>query len=159
MSQFYESDGVMKGIVALLVLLLVQGCSTPSVILDVSSGKALNQDSLGQDYSVLVRLYQLTVPDYFEVADYHTLLLGDASSLEGSLLAVEEFIVEPGRDYVFQYKREEGAEYKAVAAFYRQVEGDSWRTLSPLENGVLSPMTTRTKIRLTDNRIQVIGKQ
>src|SRR5690554_4909282 len=123
---------VFKRSFVLLVLLLMQGCSTPAVILDISSDKTLNQDTLGQDYSVLVRLYQLTVPDYFEAADYHALLLGDASALGGSLLAVEEFIIEPDRDYVFQFQREEGAEYKAVAAFYRQVEGDSWRRLRQL---------------------------
>lgn len=149
----------VKGFIFLFLFLSVQGCSSPSLILDIKSDETLNQDVRGQNFSVLVRVYQLTSPEYFEQADYHALLAGDVSALGESLLAQEEFIVEPGRDYELQFQREEGAEYKALAAFFRQVEGDQWQAVRQLDNGVFFPMTTQSKIRLINNRILIIGKQ
>lgn len=145
-------------VLALLFVLFLSGCATPAIVLDIRADESLNQDLQGQSYSVLVRMYQLKSPDLFDKADYRLLLDRNPAALGDSLLSHEEFIVEPGQAYRLQFRREDGAEYQGLVAFFRRVEGEQWRVVRQLENGLIKPMTTQSDVRLKDNRIHIVGK-
>lgn len=140
------------------IAFLLGGCSTAAVVLDIQADQSLNQDQHGQNYSVLVRLYQLKSPEQFIKADYQLLLERNPAALGNSLLSLEEFIVEPGQTYHLEFRREDGAEYQGLVAFFRRVEGEQWRVTRALKNGLLKPMTTESDVRLKDNGIYLIGQ-
>jgi len=142
----------------LFMTLVISGCSTATIVLDIRADEELNQDQHGNNYSVLVQLYQLKSPEQFVKADYQLLLERNPAALGSSLLSIEEFIVEPGQTYRLEFRREDGALHQGLVAFFRKVEGEQWRTTRALRNGLFRPMTTESEVRFKDNGIYLIGQ-
>ncbi|MFY0666092.1 MAG: type VI secretion system lipoprotein TssJ [Natronospirillum sp.] len=147
-----------SAVLVLCLAIILSGCSTPAIVLDIRADQMLNQDQQGYNYSVLVRLYQLKSLEQFGKADYQLLLERNPAALGDSLVSYEEFIVEPGEAYRLEFLREDGAEYQGLVAFFRSVEGEQWRLTGYLQNGLLSPMTTEFDVRLKDSGIYLIGQ-
>ena len=111
-------------------------CDTSEAIaLHVHPAKNLNPDRAGLPRSVVVRVYQLGDARSFSSSSFERLWAGAAEGLP----TPEQLIALPGRNQDHSLARDPAARYLAIAANFREREGDSgWRALAPLpaaENG------------------------
>ena len=105
-------------------------CDTVEAIaLHVHPAKHLNPDRAGLPRSVVVRVYQLGDPRSFSSSSFERLWAGAAEGLP----TPEQLIALPGRNQDHSLPRDPAARYLAIAANFREREGDSgWRALVPL---------------------------
>jgi type VI secretion system VasD/TssJ family lipoprotein len=126
---------VLARALALWACLAAVGCGaaqTPrcdsgeAITLHVHPAKHLNPDRAGLPRSVIVRLYQLGDARTFENSSFERVWTGAAEGLPKP----EQLIALPGRNQAHALPRDPAARYLAVAANFREREGDSpWRAL------------------------------
>jgi type VI secretion system VasD/TssJ family lipoprotein len=92
-----------------------------SITLHIHPAKHLNPDRAGLPRSVVVRFYQVGDARAFTTSPFERVWAGAAEGLSKS----EQVIALPGRDQVQSLRRDPGAQYLAVAANFREREGDS----------------------------------
>lgn len=103
--------------------------SAEAIALHVHPAKHLNPDRAGLPRSVVVRVYQLGDPRAFSSSSFERLWAGGAEGLP----TPEQLIALPGRNQDHSLPRDPAARYLAIAANFREREGDSgWRALLPL---------------------------
>jgi type VI secretion system VasD/TssJ family lipoprotein len=95
--------------------------STEAITLHVHPAKHLNPDRAGLPRSVVVRFYQLGDARAFTGSPFDRVWAGGADGLPKP----EQVIALPGRDQVHSLRRDPRAQYLAVAANFREREGDS----------------------------------
>ena len=125
--------------------------------LDFSGRVALNTDRLdmnGLSVPTLVRIYQLRDRKALVQATYDELLAQSDSTLGADLLAQRAIVVKPGGGAQVSIPMEPGAQFVAVAAFFRtpDTELGSWRVV--LARNELDPDQPRV-IELGGNRLSV----
>ena len=99
---------------------------TEAITLHVHPAKHLNPDRAGLPRSVVVRLYQLGETRAFENSSFDRVWAGAAEGLPSP----DQLIALPGRSQAHALRRDPAARYLAVAANFREREGDSrWRAL------------------------------
>jgi type VI secretion system VasD/TssJ family lipoprotein len=105
-------------------------CNTADAIaLHVHPANHLNPDRAGLPRSVVVRVYQLGDPRSFSSSSFERLWAGAAEGLP----TPEQLIALPGRNQDHSLPRDPAARYLAIAANFRERDGDSgWRALVPL---------------------------
>ena len=97
-----------------------------AITLHVHPAKHLNPDRAGLPRSVVVRFYQLGDARPFETSSFDRVWAGAAEGLPKP----EQLIALPGRVQSHALRRDPAARYLAVAANFREREGDSqWRAL------------------------------
>lgn len=100
-----------------------------AIALHVHPANHLNPDRAGLPRSVVVRVYQLGDPRSFSSSSFDRLWAGTAEGLP----APEQLIALPGRNQDHSLPRDPAARYVAIAANFREREGDSgWRAVAPL---------------------------
>jgi type VI secretion system VasD/TssJ family lipoprotein len=129
---------VWAGALALALGLVAVGCggaqrprcdSSESIALHVHPAKHLNPDRAGLPRSVVVRVYQLGDARAFSKSSFEQLWAGAAEGLP----TPEQLIALPGRNQDHSLPRDPAARYLAIAANFREREGDSgWRALARL---------------------------
>jgi type VI secretion system VasD/TssJ family lipoprotein len=127
-----------RAVLALCACLVPIGCgaaqlprcdSTEALTLHVHPAKHLNPDRAGLPRSVVVRLYQLGDARAFESSSFDRVWTGAAEGLPRP----EQLIALPGRNQAHALRRDPAARYLAVAANFRERDGDShWRALVQL---------------------------
>jgi type VI secretion system VasD/TssJ family lipoprotein len=95
--------------------------STEAITLHVHPAKHLNPDRAGLPRSVVVRFYQLGDARAFSSSPFDRVWAGAAEGLPKA----EQVIALPGREQVHSLRRDPRARYLAVAANFREREGDS----------------------------------
>ncbi|HWO11868.1 MAG TPA: type VI secretion system lipoprotein TssJ [Polyangiaceae bacterium] len=120
---------------ALCASLLAVGCggaqlprcgTSEAIALHVHSAAHLNPDRAGLPRSVVVRVYQLGDARTFSSSSFERLWTGAA----GGLPTPEQLTALPGRNQDHSLPRDPAAQYLAIAANFREREGDSgWRAL------------------------------
>lgn len=133
--------------------LVLGACSTPHLNIKVNASNTLNTDESGTSYAVLIRVYQLRDLSQFEKAAYPDLWKADTEILANSLVSVHEFTVEPSIDQSVSIKREEGAKYSGVVAFFRSQEGE-WKVSRKVNHGFI-PASTEMILRVADEHIDL----
>jgi type VI secretion system VasD/TssJ family lipoprotein len=123
---------------ALCVCLAAVGCggaqiprcdTTEAIALRVHPARHLNPDRAGLPRSVVVRLYQLGDARAFNSSSFERVWTGAAEGLP----TPEQLLALPGYDQNHSLPRDPAARYLAVAANFREREGDSgWRALVSL---------------------------
>lgn len=110
-------------------LLLVSGCSTTDVRLNVglSAGAEVNPSVRGRASPVLVRIYQLKNNVRFNGADFLSLYDKDKDVLGDELIAREEQILEPGKTLELELPASPEMRFVAVFAGFRDVGRAQWR--------------------------------
>jgi type VI secretion system VasD/TssJ family lipoprotein len=94
---------------------------TEAITLHVHPAKHLNPDRAGLPRSVVVRFYQLGDARAFTTSTFDRVWTGAAEGLPKP----EQVIALPGRNQVHSLPRDPGAQYLAVAANFRERDGDS----------------------------------
>jgi type VI secretion system VasD/TssJ family lipoprotein len=95
--------------------------ATEAIALHVHPAKHLNPDRAGLPRSVVVRVYQLGETRAFTSSPFDRVWAGAAEGLPKP----EQVIALPGRAQVHSLQRDPRARYLAVAANFRERDGDS----------------------------------
>lgn len=126
---------------------LPQCDTTEAITLHVHPAKHLNADRTGLPRSVVVRVYQLGDAGTFESSSFDRLWTG-----ADGLPKPEQLIALPGRDQAQTLRRDAAAQYLAVAANFREREGDGhWRAVVrlPAPRSSCGPSENAAPIELT----------
>ncbi|HEY6924510.1 MAG TPA: type VI secretion system lipoprotein TssJ [Steroidobacteraceae bacterium] len=110
----------------------------PAAKVDIVVSTDVNPDSARRPSPIVVRLYQLKEEGAFNSAGYFALADKEEATLGSSLVAREEYELNPGvtRELVLKIPPE--ARYLAVVAGYRDLNNSKWKALSPApESGLL----------------------
>lgn len=100
--------------------------STEAIALHVHPATHLNPDRAGLPRSVVVRVYQLGDARAFRSSSFERVWAGAA----GGLPRPDQLIALPGRSQAHALRRDPKAQYLAVAANFRERDGDlHWRAL------------------------------
>ncbi|MCH8532179.1 MAG: type VI secretion system lipoprotein TssJ [Saccharospirillum sp.] len=137
-----------------LMVALISACSTPHLNYTIHTDGSLNPDSTGNNYAVLVRVYQLTVPDSFNTASFDDLWRHSDTVLSGTLLAQHEITLEPGESRTWSLRKENDARYTGVVAFFRDSESAHWKQVRKVNNGPI-PASTELHLHLIQNQLEL----
>ncbi|AJQ93817.1 MULTISPECIES: type VI secretion system lipoprotein TssJ [Gynuella] len=140
-------------ILVLISIVLFSSCATSNLKFQVESSETLNPDVQGNNYAVIVRVYQLTDPRLFDRAPYDELWKTGPDMLADTLISVHEFTVQPGFEGVLNIDKKRGAEYVGVMAFFRSREG-SWKVYQKVKSGVFSK-SAKLKLNVTGSNINM----
>ena len=136
-----------------LSFMLLTSCATSNLKFQVESSEDLNPDGQGNNYAVIVRVYQLTDPRLFDRAPYNELWKTGPDVLGETLISVHEFSVQPDFDGLLNLEKKKGAEYVGVMAFFRSREG-SWKVYQKIKSGMLSK-SAKLKLKVSDFNISM----
>ena len=123
-----SARALARWLVACLVSLACGGApqvprcdSAEAITLHIHPAKHLNPDRAGLPRSVVVRVYQLGDARGFANSPFDRVWAGAGEGLPKP----EQVIALPGRNQVHSLRRDPRAQYLAVAANFREREGDS----------------------------------
>lgn len=98
----------------------------------ISTTNSINPDINNHPSSVVVRIYQLNSPLNFENALYEDLFNAKQNTLGAELIAVNEYLVDPGMSQSFDVEIAATAKFIGVAVGYRSVDMVTWRVIQPI---------------------------
>ena len=141
---------------ALVVIfsLLLVGCATPTLNVQLQAGEDLNQDRQGASYAVLVRFYQLSDPALFSKADVTSLFRQDEELLGVTLINKSELMVSPGIVTELDIPKIPESKYLGVVAFYRSANGAQQTAVKKVNAGKL-PFSTKLQLVLSGNQLSL----
>ena len=102
-----------------------------TIHLAIASHAELNRDDHGVSLPVAIRVYQMKTPDAFWDADY-VQLLDDPDALKPHALRHIDITLTPGRTTVLDQPVTPGAQYVAIAAFFRHPSPNHWKLVIPI---------------------------
>jgi type VI secretion system protein VasD len=155
---FCRSLSVPKALAALVVFLLLAGCSTLSpyshltkLDLRLTAGDHLNPDLNGRPSPIVVRLYELNHAVAFENADFFSLYERAKETLAPDMIAMEELELRPGETVELKVSVQRGSRYVGVVAAYRDLSQTVWRST----HHVAATETTEIKLTLDQSGIRL----
>jgi len=128
---------VIAGWLGAVVAVFIGGCATTPqpelpvpVEISMAASESLNPTEAGRASPVLLRLFELSAPTFFQSADFFTLLgeLGEAQHAE--VVEIHEFTLMPGEIRVLRRRTDLATRFLGVAAGYRDLESSAWRALA-----------------------------
>ena len=122
-------------VVAALVLAVIGGCAsapkpTPAKITLAVAADA-NPDIEGHPAPIVVRIYELKEEGGFNSADYFRLIDREQEVLGSSLIAREEYELQPGESRNWELKIPPEAHFLGAAAGFRDLNNSHWKALLP----------------------------
>lgn len=134
------------------------GPSTPPVKepmlfeVDIEANAQVNPSENGRPSPILVRLYELRNDALFNEADFFNLYNNDKTTLQGDIIAVEQFILRPGEVKQIRRKTNPQATTFGVLVAYRDLPNATWRTSYKLptarDDRWFNPILKDQKLRL-----------
>jgi len=150
---------LLRGIGAVLVVAgSLAACSkavappkpVPTVIAPtLTASERVNVDARSRSTPVVVRLYQLKSTAAFDAADFFSLFERDQQVLGDTLVAREEWVLQPGQVLKLDPREVEGVKELAVFAAFRDIDRAAWRATVPIVNN----RTNEIAVRIEDNRV------
>jgi type VI secretion system protein VasD len=95
----------------------------------ISASDNINPDINGTPSSVVVRIYQLGNRINFDNASYEQLFANTGNNLGTEFIAVNEYLVDPGKRIELDLEISENTSYIGVVVGYRSVDMVTWRTV------------------------------
>ena len=118
-----------------LVLEVVAGCaSAPKPVqakAAVVAAANVNPDIESHPAPIVVRVYELKEEGAFKNADYFKLMDREQEALGTSLVAREEYELQPGESRTWDLKIPPEVHFLGVAAGYRDLANSSWKAVLP----------------------------
>lgn len=99
----------------------------------------LNTDEQNNSLPVNVHVYQLSSVDKFESANFNELWLNFKNILGDTLLAENEFNLNPKEEKVVQFQQEKSARYIGIVAIFRTPSNQNWRIIEKLSDNISYP--------------------
>ena len=122
----------------ILVVVLVMSCGCSSSPPKPTPVKAalvtavdVNPDIEGHPAPIVVRLYELKEAGAFNNSDYFRLIDREQEALGASLVAKEEYELQPGESRTWELKVSGEARFVGVAAGFRDLANSHWKVLLP----------------------------
>jgi type VI secretion system protein VasD len=124
-----------RTVILALVLAGVAGCAstpkpTPAKAALVAAAD-VNPDIEGHPAPIVVRIYELKEEGAFKNADYFKLIDREQEALGTSLVAREEYELQPGESRTWELKISPEVHFLAAAAGYRDLANSSWKAVLP----------------------------
>lgn len=113
--------------------LMLGGCSSPRITMEVASQPNVNPDSSGRPSPVIVKVYEMRGDMAFRQGDFQTLFLDPMKILGADLVAADELTLVPGEARTVEYAPMPETRYVGVLAGFRQMERARWRTVVPVD--------------------------
>jgi type VI secretion system VasD/TssJ family lipoprotein len=135
----------------LLTGLCLSACS-PMLSIQAQASDRLNVDEKNNSLPVSVHVYQLSNIDKFESANFDELWLNYTSILGNTLLAENEFSLNPKEERVIKFHQEKNAHYIGVVAIFRMPSNQHWRVIEKLADNV-SYSGNKIYLRVEENHI------
>lgn len=140
----------------LVLALIVTGCGSPKVKVNVAADQSMNQDNQQRSLPVVVRVYQLSSKTKFEHADFKQLWKSDIELLGTELLAREEYLIHPGEMSTLKLTKQDDVQYIGVVALFRDNVQNHWRILKPVSQTGLAPhFSSSMSVNVKDKTIQI----
>jgi len=141
MGLFKDVFNVRKRVItswlSVISILLISGCaSTPRpelpvpLEISITASESLNPTEGGRASPVLLRIFELSEPTFFQSADFFTLLDDMSQAQHAEVMEIHEFTLMPGEIRVLRRRTDLATRFLGVAAAYRDLEGSSWRALT-----------------------------
>lgn len=121
----------------------------------------VNPDDAGHPSPIVVRLYELKEEGAFNNADYFALIDKEQETLGASLLAREEYELQPGESRQIELKIPPEARYLGAVAGFRDLRNAKWKALSPAPEKGLLDLVRKNKLTVSLARAEVkiaVGK-
>jgi type VI secretion system protein VasD len=103
--------------------------------------KDANPDASGRPSPVVLRLYQLKEEGAFNNAEYFALIDKEQETLGASLIAREEYELQPGETRALELKIPPEAHFVAATAGFWNIRNSKWKTLLPAPGQPKSKLT------------------
>ena len=104
---------------------------TPAKVTLAAAADA-NPDSAGRASPIVVRVYQLKEEGAFQAADYFALVDKEQDTLGASLLAREEYELQPKESRTLELKIAPEARFVGAIAGFRDLRNSKWKVLTPV---------------------------
>ncbi len=144
---------------ALAATLALSACATSRNNTDtwplrtwLSASKDVNPDASGRPSPVVVKVFELRTDTEFKGAEFFALYEREKETLAATLLASQEYVLQPGetRDLQMQFPRD--ARYVGVVAAYRDLRVATWRVLARAPRKTFGDNFSRDRITIAANR-------
>ncbi len=146
----------IKTVSVLLMSVLMFGCMSTKVKLQVEATDNLNLNQFEEALPVVLKIYQLSDVQAFKNASFEELWKSDKSVLANSLLTVEERTVHPSEKVKIEFEQAENARYVGLVALFRDRSDNKWRTFHDLNSGTVK-LSTYLDVLVTSNSVNLPG--
>jgi type VI secretion system protein VasD len=142
----------MRMLLGLLVVTWVAGCAAApkpaETKMQIVATADVNPDGKGRPSPIVVRVFQLKTEAEFAKADFFAIYDREKEVLGPSLIAREEYTLEPGETEDMKFEISRDARFLGVLAAYRD-QGAHWRALSPAPEKGLADMLKKDRLTIT----------
>jgi type VI secretion system protein VasD len=142
----------MRVLLGLLVIASMAGCAAApkpaETKMQIVATADVNPDGKGRPSPIVVRVFQLKTEAEFAKADFFAIYDREKEVLGGSLIAREEYTLEPGETEDMKFEISRDARFLGVLAAYRD-QGAHWRALSPAPEKGLADMLKKDRLTIT----------
>ena len=139
-------------LLVLPALMLLNGCSSPRIGLEVASLPNVNPDSSSRPSPVIVKIYEMRNDLAFRQGDFQTLFMEPMKVLGADLVAADELTFVPGEARTIAYSPMPETRHVGILAGFRQMERARWRATLP----VVPEEDNLIRIELNDTSLLVI---
>lgn len=151
-----KSRSYVLGFLGCVCMVLIGGCSTPSVEVGLSSTANLNMNQSSEPLPVVVRVYQLAQRQAFDSASFEAIWKDDLATLGDSLLTKEEIVMDPAYQRALEMPRHEQARFVGVIAIFRDPEPDRWRDIQELSSSwITRQFSNEVHVALRGSRLEI----
>jgi type VI secretion system protein VasD len=152
---------VLRLLPALAACLALGACATSrnteSVPLRtwLSASKDVNPDASGRPSPVVVKVFGLRTDSEFNGAEFFALYEREKETLAATLLASQEYVLQPGETKDLQVQLPRDTRYVGVVAAYRDIRSARWRALARAPRKTFGDNFSRDRITIAANRVAV----
>ena len=118
---------------ALTMIPLLNGCSSPRITMEVASQPNVNPDSSGRPSPIIVKMYEMRNDMAFRQGDFQVLFMEPMKVLGANLVAMDELFFVPGEARIVEYAPMPETRYVGILAGFRQMERARWRAVLPVD--------------------------
>ena len=130
---------MIRTLLIFVLSLTLAGCSmnhnTTLLHLSLVASEDQNPDVNGRPSPMIIKLVEMKASSAFANGDFFTLYGATADTLGPDFVTAETLAVRPGETVDLYLTLKPGSRYVGVVAAYRDMYGDNWRYLLPLNEG------------------------
>ncbi len=146
-------DSVIKPIAIILLVILLQACSSDITHVHLQTSQSINRAYQKQTLPVLVKVYELQSSDSFKHASFQQIWHHDVDTLQTDMLSKARVLLAPGANRHIDLAHHEQGKFIAVAAIFHDPNSQQWRAVIK-EPKRLPGITPTVYVTIDKNTIQ-----